>query len=290
MLVARYQQPMFRLACSMVPSQQVAEEAVQDTWLGVVRGIERFEGRSSFKTWLFRILSTECVRLVPVKPTDPSIESIQAVDPIRFGVEGQWADPVEHWDRGERGPSRRRHLGTDPQICPRKSACTSAPGRTVARRRRTFHRRSRAPYSESASATSGSCCTVDVDACERSSMSRLRRADRAVAETKRHCVSTGGRTRHRLSRRGSFPSGSTAIRGSSESCARTVGVPGADQDDHSIGRRDRTRGPDARSETGPHRALSALAFRVVLRRSTERAWGLHHRGDSTQVSRAVTTA
>ncbi|MGO8859915.1 MAG: RNA polymerase sigma factor, partial [Acidimicrobiales bacterium] len=55
-LVARYQQPMFRLARSMVPSEQVAEEAVQDTWLGVVRGIERFEGRSSFKTWLFRIL------------------------------------------------------------------------------------------------------------------------------------------------------------------------------------------------------------------------------------------
>jgi RNA polymerase sigma-70 factor (ECF subfamily) len=48
MLVARYQQPMLRLACSMVPNQAVAEEAVQDTWLGVVRGIERFEGRASF--------------------------------------------------------------------------------------------------------------------------------------------------------------------------------------------------------------------------------------------------
>ncbi len=40
----------------MVPSRAVAEEAVQDTWLGVVRGIERFEGASSFKTWLYRIL------------------------------------------------------------------------------------------------------------------------------------------------------------------------------------------------------------------------------------------
>ena len=55
-LVGRYQQPMLRLARSFVPSQAVAEEAVQDTWLGLVRGIERFEGRSSFKTWLFRIL------------------------------------------------------------------------------------------------------------------------------------------------------------------------------------------------------------------------------------------
>ena len=46
MLVARYQQPMLRLARSMVSNQAVAEEAVQDTWLGVVRGIEQFEGRS----------------------------------------------------------------------------------------------------------------------------------------------------------------------------------------------------------------------------------------------------
>jgi RNA polymerase sigma-70 factor, ECF subfamily len=97
MLVARYQQPMFRLACSMVPSQQVAEEAVQDTWLGVVRGIERFEGRSSFKTWLFRILVNRVRSAGSREPTDPSIETIQAVDPARFDAQGQWADPVDHW-------------------------------------------------------------------------------------------------------------------------------------------------------------------------------------------------
>ena len=56
MLVARYQQPMLRLARAYVPSRAVAEEAVQDTWMGVVKGIERFEGRAAFKTWLFRIL------------------------------------------------------------------------------------------------------------------------------------------------------------------------------------------------------------------------------------------
>ena len=97
MLVARYQQPMFRLACSLVPSQQVAEEAVQDTWLGVVRGIERFEGRSSFKTWLFRILVNRVRSAGAREPTDPSIETIQAVDPTRFDAQGQWADPVDHW-------------------------------------------------------------------------------------------------------------------------------------------------------------------------------------------------
>jgi RNA polymerase sigma-70 factor (ECF subfamily) len=96
-LVARYQQPMFRLACSMVPSQQVAEEAVQETWLGVVRGIERFEGRSSFKTWLFRILVNRVRSAGAREPTDPSIETMQSVDPARFDAQGQWADPVDHW-------------------------------------------------------------------------------------------------------------------------------------------------------------------------------------------------
>jgi RNA polymerase sigma-70 factor, ECF subfamily len=97
MLVARYQQPMFRLACSMVQSQQVAEESVQDAWLGVVRGIDRFEGRSSFKTWLFRILVNRVRSAGSREPPDPSIETIQAVDPTRFDAEGQWADPVDHW-------------------------------------------------------------------------------------------------------------------------------------------------------------------------------------------------
>ena len=56
MLVGRYNGSLLRLARSYVPNDAVAEEAVQDTWMGVVRGVDRFEGRSSFKTWLFRIL------------------------------------------------------------------------------------------------------------------------------------------------------------------------------------------------------------------------------------------
>jgi len=47
---------MLRLAMSFVRSREEAEEVIQDTWLAVLSGIDRFEGRSSFKTWLFRIL------------------------------------------------------------------------------------------------------------------------------------------------------------------------------------------------------------------------------------------
>ena len=97
MLVGRYQQPMLRLARTMVSSHAVAEEAVQDTWMGVVRGIDRFEGRSSFKTWLFRILVNRTrsagARELPSVP----IEEAHAVDPERFDAQGQWADPVISW-------------------------------------------------------------------------------------------------------------------------------------------------------------------------------------------------
>jgi RNA polymerase sigma-70 factor (ECF subfamily) len=96
-LVGRYQQPMLRLARSFVPSQAVAEEAVQDTWLGLVRGIQNFEGRSSFKTWLFRILVNRArsagTKEHPAAPT----EALHAVDPARFTTEGQWVDPVDRW-------------------------------------------------------------------------------------------------------------------------------------------------------------------------------------------------
>ena len=55
--VQRYGGLMLRVARLYVSSRAVAEEVVQETWLGVIAGIDRFEGRSSFKTWLFRILT-----------------------------------------------------------------------------------------------------------------------------------------------------------------------------------------------------------------------------------------
>jgi RNA polymerase sigma-70 factor (ECF subfamily) len=97
MLVARYQQPMLRLARSMVPNQAVAEEAVQDTWMGVVRGIDRFEGRSSFKTWLFRILINRTRSAGSREHPNAPLESLPVVDPDRFDAQGQWADPLDRW-------------------------------------------------------------------------------------------------------------------------------------------------------------------------------------------------
>jgi RNA polymerase sigma-70 factor (ECF subfamily) len=103
-LVGRYHEPMLRLAASFVPSHAVAEEVVQDTWLAALRGLDGFEGRSSLKTWLFRILlnrarttGTREQRSVPVADPEP------VVDPARFDGAGSWADPPEHWIEAAEG-------------------------------------------------------------------------------------------------------------------------------------------------------------------------------------------
>src|SRR4051794_20754050 len=56
-LIERYGSAMHRVARSYVRSAALAEEVVQDTWMAVLSGVARFEGRSSVKTWIFRILT-----------------------------------------------------------------------------------------------------------------------------------------------------------------------------------------------------------------------------------------
>jgi RNA polymerase sigma-70 factor (ECF subfamily) len=56
LLLDRYDAPLRRVARTYVATDTAADEVVQDTWLGVLRGIDRFEQRSSLKTWIFRIL------------------------------------------------------------------------------------------------------------------------------------------------------------------------------------------------------------------------------------------
>lgn len=56
-LVERHQAQMLRVARMYVSSQTVAEEVVQEAWLGILQGLDRFEGRSSLRTWMYRILT-----------------------------------------------------------------------------------------------------------------------------------------------------------------------------------------------------------------------------------------
>ena len=93
-LVRQYQPRLLRLAETTVGSRAVAEEVCQETWLAVVRGVDRFEGRSSFKTWLFRILLNRA-RTSAGKEQRAGRPEEDVAD--RFDASGAWATPPVPW-------------------------------------------------------------------------------------------------------------------------------------------------------------------------------------------------
>lgn len=112
-LVDRYHASLLRVAMGFVRSHEVAEEVVQETWVGVLEGLNRFEGRSSLKTWVFRILINRAKtkgfresRNVPFSSFGNSEDDSEgpAVDPVRFQTAGPWVDhwasPPRSWDDG----------------------------------------------------------------------------------------------------------------------------------------------------------------------------------------------
>ena len=90
-LVDEYGPTLLRVARMYVPTPAVAEEVVQETWIGVLKGIDRFEGRSSLKTWIFRILANIAKtrgererRSIPFSSAAGAAAEEPAVDPDRF--------------------------------------------------------------------------------------------------------------------------------------------------------------------------------------------------------------
>ncbi|MBA3287417.1 MAG: RNA polymerase sigma factor [Acidimicrobiia bacterium] len=98
-LVDRYYGVMLRVARDYVATKEAAEDVVQETFLGVIQGIDRFEGRSSLRTWMFRILvnraRTRGEREGRTRPFSSFASGLDddepAVDPDRFVPDGRWA-------------------------------------------------------------------------------------------------------------------------------------------------------------------------------------------------------
>jgi RNA polymerase sigma-70 factor (ECF subfamily) len=107
-LVEEYTPGMRRLALTYVRTPALADEVVQEAWLGMLKGLDRFEGRSSLKTWIYTIVAnvarTRAVRearSIPFSSLAPADvdDDEAAVDPDRFLGEGQWTRPIEPWRR-----------------------------------------------------------------------------------------------------------------------------------------------------------------------------------------------
>ena len=93
---------MRRLALSYVRTPALADEVVQEAWLGVLKGLDRFEGRSSLKTWIYRIVAnvarTRAVREARSAPFSSfATHDEPSVDPDRFIPDGRWGSPPEPW-------------------------------------------------------------------------------------------------------------------------------------------------------------------------------------------------
>jgi len=111
-LIDRYHATMVRVAGLYARDRQVAEEVVQETWLAVLEGIDRFEGRSSLRTWLFRILTNRAKtratregRSLPFSAVvgggsddQPTVDPDRFLDPSDPRGTGQWSAPPASWE------------------------------------------------------------------------------------------------------------------------------------------------------------------------------------------------
>ena len=105
-LVSCHHDAMLRVARNYVACAAVAEEVVQETWLGVVNGIHGFRGGSSLKTWIFRILINRAMsrgkrekRIVPFSSLAPAADGAdEGFTPDRFLPDGHWATPPRPFD------------------------------------------------------------------------------------------------------------------------------------------------------------------------------------------------
>jgi RNA polymerase sigma-70 factor (ECF subfamily) len=99
-LVDQYTPAMLRVARSYAPTHQIAEEVVQETWIALLKGISRFEGRSSLRTWLFAVVINIAKQrgVRERRDADAQIAALTGgtVDPARFRAAD---DPMwpGHW-------------------------------------------------------------------------------------------------------------------------------------------------------------------------------------------------
>lgn len=105
-LMNRYGVAMIKVALMYVPTPALAEEVVQETWFAVLRGIEGFQGRSSLRTWIYRILVNRAKSAAIAEGRSVSFSALTArncgpsVDPARFADNRHWASRPRSWADG----------------------------------------------------------------------------------------------------------------------------------------------------------------------------------------------
>lgn len=99
-LVTRYESKVYRLAIRMLRNPQDAEDALQETFIQVYRGLAGFEGRSTFSTWLFRLATNACLMKIRHRATEPS-KMLPLEDYLPRQEQGEIPQMVDWTDRPE---------------------------------------------------------------------------------------------------------------------------------------------------------------------------------------------
>lgn len=136
-LIDHYHTTMLRVAMVYVTSRMVAEEVVQETWMAVITSLPRFEGRSSLKTWIFRILTNHAKtrahregRSIPFSSLANTQDDLDeaAVEPDRFRPPGQqwaggWLTFPARWEES----SEERLLSQETYACIERAVAALPP-------------------------------------------------------------------------------------------------------------------------------------------------------------------
>ena len=105
---------MLRVARGYVPSREIAEEVVQETWIALLKGIGSFEGRSSLRTWLFTVLINIAKRRGMRERRDVDM-AVMAYTGARSSPPDSVTPPIHTRDTGSPTRSRRR-FRTHPRV------------------------------------------------------------------------------------------------------------------------------------------------------------------------------
>ena len=94
-LVKRYEETVYNFSYKVCRNREKAEEALQDTFVNVYRKLDSFDGKSKFSTWLYSIVTNNCLMKRRRRKLDTLLESLDAPP---MNEDGTFAERIAHWE------------------------------------------------------------------------------------------------------------------------------------------------------------------------------------------------